>query len=411
VDGIVAIVGDTAITWSELQEYVFRFQAQGIPVPEDPEQRMRFMRDALDQKINETILLVHAAREGITVTDAEIEGVVEERITAVRRRFRTEAEFEQALRSEGTDPADYRMRLGTQARAELTIQRYLQRKVSELQPVAVSEQEIRDRFEAQRQYLGSKPASVTLSQVVIPTRPSDDARLRADERAQQALSRAQSGEDFARLAREYSDDAATREAGGDLGWVRRGQLLPEFEEALFSMRLGEVRGLVETSIGHHIIKLERARGNERQARHILIRPETTPADGQRAAALADSVAAALRAGADLDSLVRTYGDPGEQSRLTGFALDRLPEAYRARLQGAAEGAVLDPFELSAAPTMSKWFVVRVERIDPGGEWTLDDLRERLRLQIQEETMIGKVVERLKDQTYIALRLDAYPIAR
>ena len=78
------------------------------------------------------------------------------------------------------------------------------------------------------------------------------------------LERARAGEDFARLASEFSDDSATRQNGGDTGFFHRGQMSPAFEEAAFTLEPGEISEPVETSFGVHILRLE-----ERKAARLL----------------------------------------------------------------------------------------------------------------------------------------------
>ncbi|WP_456431066.1 SurA N-terminal domain-containing protein [Thermosulfuriphilus sp.] len=79
------------------------------------------------------------------------------------------------------------------------------------------------------------------------------------KKAQEILARVKAGEDFARLAKEYSEDLTTKDEGGDLGFFSRGQLVAPFEEAVFSMKAGEIKGPVRTPFGYHIIKLEEIR--------------------------------------------------------------------------------------------------------------------------------------------------------
>ncbi|NIR45208.1 MAG: hypothetical protein GWN99_12560 [Gemmatimonadetes bacterium] len=410
VDRIVAIVGDSVITRTELEEFIFSLEAgQGVDVPPaNTPQREAFNRQALERLINETVVLVHAAREDITVGNDEVEQMVEDQLAQIRRRFQTPLQFEQALASRGETPASFRLRLTEQARAQIMKERLMQRRISELQPVPVSEEEIRQVFEAQKPFLGPKPASVTLKQVIIATRPTEEELMTTREEAEQALSRARSGEDFARLAREYSDDAASRPDGGNLGWVQRGDLLPEFEDALWSLRPGQISDIVETSVGFHIIKLERIRGNDRQARHILFRPTITEADRNRARQLADSVAAALRAGANIDSLIRLYGDPSELASLTDRPLDQLPDYFRQAIQGARAGDIVGPIELAAPGTAPKWSVVEIIERSAGGEWTLEDYRDVIRQQVEQQKIVERVVEDLREKTYIEIRLDDDP---
>lgn len=404
VDGIVAVVDDTAVLFSELQRYVYQLQInEGMQVPEDPRQRRAFFQEALEQKVNEVLLYVHAQREGVTVPQAQVEEAVDQRIAQIKRQFSSELEFQQALAAQGMTEAEFRIQITEQARTAITSRTYLETKVSQIQPVPVSDQEIRNAFEAQRRALGPKPATVTLKQVIVKPRSTEEARSATEQTAREALSRARSGEDFARLAREYSVDAS-RADGGNLGWVQRGNLLPEFEEALFAMRPGQVSDIVETSVGLHIIKLERVRGNERLARHILLRPEITDDDISRARELAEEIASALREGGEIDSLIDRYHNPSEASSLTEFAIDRLPASYRAAIEGATAGDVVGPIELAApGPLPVQFAVVEIVNRSAGGEWQLDDLRDQFRQRIQENKMIERVVQGLRESTYIDVR--------
>ncbi len=120
-----------------------------------------------------------------------------------------------------------------------------------LQGITVTEQEILNEWD-QRSHAETVEASHILFRV---TDPSKDAEVKA--KAEAVLKRAKAGEDFAELAKKYSEDTGSASQGGYLGPFQRGQMVKEFEDATFSLKPGEISGLVHTQYGYHIIKVLR----------------------------------------------------------------------------------------------------------------------------------------------------------
>lgn len=89
--------------------------------------------------------------------------------------------------------------------------------------------------------------------VLVPQDADEKTRAAAKARAEAALKAARAGQDFAQLARRYSNDASAQR-GGDLGFIPKGQMVPAFEAAAFALEPGQVSDLVETQFGYHVIK-------------------------------------------------------------------------------------------------------------------------------------------------------------
>lgn len=403
VDGIVAVVGDSIVLRTDIQEELLRRSLAGQEVPEDPVLLERLQREILDRRIEELLLLQAAARDSVQVTAEEINPLVDQEIERRRSEFPNATAFEAALRQNGLTLDEYRETLAGQLRRNAMIQRYVSLASSERQPPPVSEQEIREFFEARREQLGDRPATIAFEQVVVATTPTDSARAKARAEAEEVLGLLREGEEFDLLARRYSDDPGTRERGGDLGWFRRGDMAINFENAVFALRPGAVSPIVETSFGFHIIRLDKIRDNERSARHILIQPEISDADVARARAVAEDVAERVRAGGEIDDLADEYNDPAERTRVGPLPRDQLPAPYNTALAEVTPGTVVGPIRLSD-PVADKWAVVKVTQAAEAGTYTLDDVRTQIKQQLERQKLIDEVVAELRTRTYIDIRL-------
>jgi parvulin-like peptidyl-prolyl isomerase len=401
-DGVVAVVGDTTLLRSDVLLAVEAMRAEGRPVPTDPAQYQQLVLQLVEERVNDLLLIEGARADGEAVSEDEVLAAVEDQIRQVRERFPNEAAFTQALQEAGRTPESYREELSRQFADQTLVQRYVRKRVQEMAPPAVTDEEIRTFFEANRQRFGQRPASVSFQQVLVRPLPADSARAAALRTATQVLTELNQGGDFEVLARRYGMDG-TRERGGDLGWFRQGQMVREFDQVVFAMRPGQTSGIVETEFGYHIIKLEKARGPERQARHILIRPDITQANIDAARVRADSVAQAIRAGAQAQELAARYDTPDAARFQQNVPIDQLPPAFVTALEGAVTGTVVGPIQVEAGPTPA-FAVVRVTGRQTSGEYTAEDQRDRIRDMLREQRQMERLIQELRRDMYVSIRL-------
>lgn len=403
VDRVVAVVGDTVLLLSDVQIEMQQLEASGRPLPSDPVAREQFALQILEAKVEEMVLLEAARNAGIEVNPGELDDLVEQEIQAVRRRFNnSDVALETALQRSGITLAQYRQQIRGQYHDQRLREMFLQQRLRNRARPLVSEEQIRELFEAQRASLGTRPATVSMQQVIVKPEATPEAKAAARKEAEQVVQELAAGGDFEVLAKRFSDDPGSREHGGSLGWFKAGRMVPEFERVAFALRPGQTSLVVETEFGYHIIRVDKVRGPERQARHILIAPEITDADRQRARERADSVAAAIRGGASVAALARQYDTPAAEAEVARIPLERLPPAYEAALGEAGAGAVVGPFELES-PQGAAWAVVRVVDRQAAGEYTLDDVREQVRARLQEQEMVEQLVEELRREIYVSIQ--------
>ena len=412
LDRIVAVVGTQPITQYDLQERVLALQQNpNFQRPSNEAEFERLVLDVLNQLVDEEILVQKANALGVEILDAELSLGVDNQLEEIRNRFPSEVEFRAELQKAGLGtPEEYR-RFLTDAMRRTELQRRVVEKLrseGKVPPVNVQESEVEEAFNRSRATLPRQPATVTFRQIVIAPRPTAAASARAKARADSLLAEINAGGDFERIARRESADSGSREQGGDLGWHRRGVMVPEFERWMFALRPGQVSPVVQTVHGYHIIRVDRVQPGEVKVRHILVKPVIDSADVARARADADTAAAAWRAGAAFDSLARRYHDfagAEETSILTPIPVDSgLPESYRQAFAGKQPNDVV-VFDIAGPTGTTKFVVAQLITVDPGGEYSLEDLRERVRAQLVDEGSIRRLLDTLREEAYVSIRLD------
>ncbi len=408
VDRIVAIVGRTVITYARVEEELNIRRQQGDVVPSDSAGRMEFRRDILKRLVDDELLLQAALRDTmVQVNEQDLQAEIEPIIRQVRGQFASEEEYGRNLRAAGfSSPDDYRQWITEQKRRDMLRDTYMQllSAMGEMTPLPPTETELREFYDKSKDQQPPRPPTVSFRQVVI--RPeADSAELRRAFVLADSLAKAiRDGADFNLVARRFSDDSASSVQGGEMGWVRRGQgLVREFEAAAFRLRPGAISNPVRTPFGFHIIEVLRSQPAEVQLRHILIAPNVTDADRAAARTLADEVAAALRNGAPFDSLARLYHDENEQRVADDAAQEDLPPVYAQLFAGATPGSILGPVELDRRGRV-RYAVVEFGSARAGGEFTYEDLRDQMRRALSQQNALERFLKKLRDKTYIEIRM-------
>jgi len=412
IDRVAAIVGDRVVLLSEIDERLQQQRATGVVIPTDSAGYAQARRAALESLIDEEVLYQAAKRDTtINIADNDVQVQVEDQYRQLRGQYHTEREWQQQLQTIGFGTTDeYRRFLTDQIRRNGYIQQYIHKLQDDgkLHAPAPSERTLREAYEEALRdttQVRRRPPTITFKQIVITPQPTHAADSMAEARAESALVQLKAGADFATLARRLSDDSATRDQGGDLGWFRRGMMVREFEDVAFHLRPGVPSPIVHTSFGYHIIEVERVQPAEIKARHILFMPAIDDSQVTRAQRLADSLVAWVRAGASFDSLQRIYSDTTEPRTMGPLDRTTMVPEFQDAFQGAQPGHVLPPIAVDADNhNRTKFVVALVTDVQPERNFTFDEVRDFIRRKMQDQAAQEQLIASLRRDTYIDIRL-------
>ncbi|NIN92934.1 foldase [bacterium] len=216
----------------QYESLIKQHQQSGVPQSEQKKMEKEYKKSILDSLIDQELMLSEADRRGIKVTEKELN----DRMNSIRQMFPDEKQFQDALKRENIEISELKENIRRQG---------LISKLSEevTKGLKVTEEET-------RKYYDENPAQFEHEEQI----QANHILVEDEAQAKDIKDQLEKGADFAELAKKYSKDPGNKDKGGDLGLVSHGQMVPEFEEALFKLQPGDISDPVKTTYGFHIIK-------------------------------------------------------------------------------------------------------------------------------------------------------------
>jgi parvulin-like peptidyl-prolyl isomerase len=254
IDRIVAIVNGDSITLSELNNAFepYRKKIDDSYTGPDKEKIIESNRMAMLKKMIDNILIGQEAKKsGIAISDNEVTEMINDMLS--RRRIKVE-DLQSELAKENSTMETYRK----EVKEHLLRMRLLRREVRSR--ITVSEEEIGDYYLKNREAYEGKEA-VRIKQILIlyPNNPDEKIKANLWKQIDAIHKRLLSGEPFEQLAMQYSQGPGAA-AGGDIGYIEKGAMLPAVETAAFRLKMDEISEVIKSSVGFHIIKVVDKRG-------------------------------------------------------------------------------------------------------------------------------------------------------
>lgn len=408
IDQVVWVVGDEAILKSEVEEERLAALSERRDIDGDPYCVIP------EQLAIQKLFLNQAEIDSIEVDDSEIISRVDAQINFFIQQIGSEEKVEEYFNKTMTQ---IREKLRQNVRDGLTAQRVQQEIVGEIK---VTPAEVRNYFNSLP--YDSIPYIPTNVEVQIITKEPTVPQVEIDAvkaKLREFTERVTSGEtSFSTLALLYSEDPGSRVRGGELGFMGRGQLLPEFANVAFNLQdPNKVSKIVETEYGYHIIQLIEKRGDRINCRHILLRPHVPTEAIDSSLVGLDSIAdnirnnkytfeqAALYISDDKDTRLNNGLMPNPYDNTSKFQMQQLPQEIAKVVDGLNVGEISDPFTMLDDNGKEVCAIVKLKTKIEGHKATISEDYQRLKdlvtAKMGEEKLKEWIKEKLKT-TYVRI---------
>ena len=368
VDKTVAVVGNEMISLSQLEQEILYMRMQGM----FSDKNMRC--EQLERMLESKLFLMQARVDSLSVNQEMVNSSLAQRMDQVRTNFGGD----EAVENFYGKPL-YKLRQEWRQQLEdMTLTQQMQSQIASKIP-ELTPQDVKDYIKnTDPEDLPMVPIKYQLSQICIyPDREA--ANLAVKEKLLSIRERIINGEKFSTLARIYSEDPGSARKGGELGMASKSIFWPAFSDAAMSLKPGVISQIVETPDGFHIIEIIDKKGDMFNARHILIKPQYTEQDKEKAFKTLDSLKTEIHNNAVTFSLAAKFYSQDAATKTNGgqmadpntgssyFEIDQLkPEDYAA-IKNLKEGEISEPVESKdneGRDGNTVYKIIRVDKIIP-----------------------------------------------
>ena len=410
IDKIQAIIGSEILLTSDIENQYNQILSQGVIETEN------IRCDIVDELLLQNFLVHHAKIDStIEINQDEIDSEINNRISY----------FEKQLGSLAKVESFFNRSIESMEEELLYIvkdQFYTQKKQSKIiSDVKITPNEVKEFYnQLESEDIPLVPTKLELSQLVISPVLSEEKQQSIKDKLNNFRKRIYNGEDFKVLATLYSDDIVSANKGGELGFMKRGELVPEFERAAFKLKKDEISEVVESKFGFHIIQMIERRGEQINVRHILIKPKYSSLSLKNARDKINSIKA------DLDSLKILFDEAlqrfsDDESKNNGgiilnpktgtsfFTFDEIDPSIRYTVEKMKIGDISDPsLSKSQDGTQAAYRLIKLNnKIDEHKANVVDDfdLLKEYALANKKQKVLEKWVTDNINDTYINLSKD------
>ena len=409
IDKIVAVIGDEIVLQSDIETQYIQYLSQGYT--DKNAVKCQITEDILYQR-----LLVHQAKiDSIDVSEDEVNKELERRLSTFISELGSKAALEEYF---GKSINDIKSEFYDLIYNQILSQRMQSNITSS---VNITPKEVKSFYQEleNAENLPIIPTKFQISQIVKIPEISPNEKSRIRKKLISFRDRINNGEDFKVLATLYSDDTESAKNGGELGFVNRGDLVPEFESAAFALKGNEISEVIETKFGYHIIQLIDRRGESINVRHILMKPKISSVSLFEAKNQLEKVESLINDGIlNFEDASKNHSEDvsknngglliNSQTGSSLFTIDQLSPNIRYLVEKMNEGDMSSISQYVMSDGMKAYRIIKINRkIDEHKANLVDDFSQinDLALNTKKQNKISEWIEHKISNTYIRLTED------
>ena len=363
VDGVAAVVENKIVLKSDLNQMVNMVALQQrIDPNQNRPQYLKLREVVLSSMIDQKILLEMAEEDTtIEISEKEVDAALDQQIENILLQAGGETAAEKML---GQSIKSFRSEFWFEMKDKIVSEKYQQKMLAK---IIATKEDVFSFYKTYKDSLPVFPLEAKIRHILIKTEPSDNIKKEAVNLLKEIKNRILSGESFGELAQSFSMDPGSKKNGGELGWVKRGSLLKNFEERVFTIKTNTISDPVETEVGYHILEVFEKKGNSARVRHILISPQTTKKDEALAFSFSEKIKDSCLTVNDFKKYSKKYSKDTQTADIGGDLGWIIPKTYP--IQEIGQAVSIIKIGVCSSPVNSSYgfHLLWLEKIKPGGK--------------------------------------------
>mgnify|MGYP000288879618 FL=1 len=406
LDEIAAVVDDKIVLLSDVVLSANALAAQENVDPyKSPNKYKDLLLKSVESMIEQLVIIKMAEIDSVVVLEKDVERALERQIQNIISQTGSEEAAEQVL---GRKISDFKRSYKNDMKGKLIAEKY----TGELtRNIEITRLEVEDFFKTYKDSIPSFPKRHKVRHILIQITPSEESMKKTELKAFNILEEINKGLSFEEAAKKYSEDFASKDNGGYLGFVPRGTFVKEFEKVAFTLSINTISKPIKTQFGFHIIEVLERSGEKVGVRHILLQTEVVDEDKTKTYKIVSDLSKKISTKNNFVSIAKEYSKD-ETTKDNGGLLGWInTDTYQVEELSSVIKNI--PENTCSTPILTDfgYHLLWIDEIEEGGLPTIEKnwiKLEQLALNKKKSDWYSNWIEKIKTKVYIKRNPLNYP---